>query len=116
MEHRVDHTSWDIVTASNIGAVVSALVALPQLLKATRERESVHGISSLSLLLQVVAIVLFGYVNVRLGLWLAALQNGGVLISLLYLFGLKHLATVRSRPAVVTALAPAPVVEQASAA
>lgn len=85
----MDQTSWDIVTASNVGAVVSAVVAFPQLVKALRERESVRGISSFGLVLQVIAILLFGYVNVRLGLWLAAAQNVGVLATLVFLMALK---------------------------
>jgi hypothetical protein len=86
----VDQTAWDIVAASNAGAIVSAVVAFPQLVKALRERESVRGVSGLGLGLQLVAILLFGYVNVRLGLWVAAVQNAGVLASLLVLLTLKY--------------------------
>ncbi|HYZ17215.1 MAG TPA: hypothetical protein VE591_12465 [Candidatus Acidoferrum sp.] len=67
----------DVVLASNAGAAIGAIVALPQILKAIREPQSLKGLSNIGLVLQVVVGVLFTYVNARLSLWIAAAQTTG---------------------------------------
>ena len=79
----------DVVVISDIGAAVGAIVAIPQIALSVRKPQSLAGISWFGLMLQVLALSSFLYVDVRLTLWIPALQIGGSLAGVLLLGGLK---------------------------
>jgi hypothetical protein len=85
----------DIVVISDIGATLGAIVAIPQIVVSLRKPDSLCGISSLGLMLQALALSSFLYVDVRLTLWVPALQIAGSLGAVLLLLGLKSWGTRR---------------------
>lgn len=85
----------DVFVASNFGALLSAFVTIPQIVRGVRRPQTLEAISPLSLLLQVAALVLFTYVNLRLGLLVAALQTAASCTVVLVIVGLRLRHVVR---------------------
>jgi uncharacterized protein with PQ loop repeat len=85
----------DVFVASNFGALLSAFVTIPQIVRGVRRPQTLEAISPLSLLLQVAALVLFTYVNLRLGLLIAALQTASSCGVVLVIVGLRLRHVVR---------------------
>jgi hypothetical protein len=86
---------FDVLLASNAGALLSAFVTVPQIVRGVRRPQTLEAISPLSLLLQIAALVLFTYVNLRLGLLIAALQTGASCGVVLLIVGLRIRQVVR---------------------
>jgi len=79
----------DVIVVSDIGAALGAIVAIPQIALSLRNPQSLCGVSWFGLLLQVVALSSFLYVDLRLTLWIPALQIAGSLAGVLLLVALK---------------------------
>jgi hypothetical protein len=86
---------FDVVVISDIGATLGAVVAIPQIIVSLRNPHSLYGISWVGLLFQALALGSFLYVDVRLTLWVPALQIAGSLAGVLLLLGLKSRGTRR---------------------
>lgn len=79
----------DVVVISDIGATLGAVVAIPQIIVSLQRPQSLTGVSWFGLLLQALALCSFLYVDIRLTLWVPALQIAGSLAGVLLLVGLK---------------------------
>jgi hypothetical protein len=79
----------DVVVISDVGAALGAIVAIPQLIVSLRDPRSLCGVSWVGLMLQVLALSSFLYVDLRLTLWVPALQIAGSLAGVMFLLGLK---------------------------
>lgn len=75
----------DVAIVVNIASTISALMALPQMIKILQNRGLIHALSPWSLLMQAVAAGMFAYADARLHLWLVLCET---LISLSLIFGL----------------------------
>jgi uncharacterized protein with PQ loop repeat len=87
----------DVVVISDIGATLGAIVAIPQIIMSLQRPQSLAGVSWFGLLLQAFALCSFLYVDVRLTLWVPALQIAGSLAGVLLLTGLKSWGANRQR-------------------
>lgn len=89
----------DVLIASNIAAVASGLVALPQVVNAVRRPATLGYMPHCSLALQVGALALFAYANVRLGLYVASAQTAAACLCSLFIWAMKVRASASVRSA-----------------